>query len=290
MPVSGRAFIIIISAYLVTHFLSLSLAVDMRDAGEWTGLHHAVCQGRAGAVQTLLDAGAAVNIADQHGVTALHIAAAEDNVELFRLLLENKADPKMSVSRARNKLPGIRASNRNLPTVQADSRDSYGRSPLGLAMWEGNSEIVDLLLQKNQQREKVELTCEDTDVCELTACRPDGMSLLHVAAEKGYLKLMKELLSLKVNPNLRNAQGATPLTSAICNNQLACIQNLLDSGAKLSITDKTGASALHVAAKIGNVMAVTLLLNRGKENGRNIDINKCDHLGYTPAYYAINEG
>ncbi|KAF2368056.1 Ankyrin repeat-containing domain [Trinorchestia longiramus] len=188
--------------------------------------------------------------------------------------------------------------------LKVDARDSLGRTPLGVTMWAGHSPIVALL-----QHEKLQLTDEDknwshipseevglcivkcitdTGVCELTACRPDGFSLLHLAAQKGYPNMMHRLMSLKVNPDLPNNQGETPLFIAIKNNQLACVQQLLNAGTKLSRVDNRGGSALHVAAKMGNVTVVDMLLTTSESEERNVDVNKCDNIGYTPVYYAIN--
>ena len=48
-----------------------------------------------------------------------------------------------------------------------------------------------------------------------------------------------------------------------------------------------GGSALHVAAKMGNVTVVDMLLTASENQDRTIDVNKCDNIGYTPVYYAI---
>ncbi|KAK8372253.1 hypothetical protein O3P69_019885, partial [Scylla paramamosain] len=82
-----------------------------------------------------------------------------------------------------------------------------------------------------------------------------------------------------VSPDVRNNQGETPLFVAIRNNQLACVQQLINAGTRLNLVDNRGGSALHMAAKNGNV---TL------EEERNVDINRCNKIGYTPVYYAIN--
>ena len=77
-----------------------SIAVDMRDAGHWTALHHAVAENRVRSVGLLLQAGADLNIADPHGVTPLHVAAQKNNLDLFRELMEKGANPKLLVINA----------------------------------------------------------------------------------------------------------------------------------------------------------------------------------------------
>ena len=46
-------------------------------------------------------------------------------------------------------------------------------------------------------------------------------------------------------------------------------------------------SALHVAAKLGNVKAVDVLLNASECQDCIIDVNKCDYRDFTAVYYAI---
>lgn len=57
-----------------------------------TALHGAVWRGHVPAAQLLLEAGADVNIVDDHLMPALHLAAAENDSELVELLLRFGAD------------------------------------------------------------------------------------------------------------------------------------------------------------------------------------------------------
>lgn len=188
--------------------------------------------------------------------------------------------------------------------LTVDAGDRLGRTPLGLAMWAGHTSIVNTLLQ-----EKVALSSEDKDwrcisceevglsivrvveetaVCSLNASRDDGFTLLHLAAQNGYPNMMHRLLSLKMSTDVINNQGEPPLFVAIRSNQLACVQQLINAGTRLSIVDNRGGSALHMAAKNGNVTVIDMLLTTSELEERDIDFNRCDNIGYTPIYYAIN--
>ncbi|XP_042233704.1 uncharacterized protein LOC121873891 [Homarus americanus] len=185
-----------------------------------------------------------------------------------------------------------------------DSGDRLGRTPLGLAVWAGHTSIVNTLLQEKVSlseddkdwrsitREEVGLcivkVIEETAVCALDASRSDGFTLLHLAAQHGYPNMMHRLLSLKVSPDVKNNHGETPLFVAIRSNQLACVQQLINAGTRLSIMDNRGGSALHMAAKNGNVTVIDMLLTTSELEERDVDINRCDNIGYTPIYYAIN--
>ena len=91
-----------------------------------------------------------------------------------------------------------------------------------------------------------------------------------------------------MNPDLRNNQGETPLFVAIQSNQLACVQQLINAGTKLSIVDNRGGTTLHMAAKNGNVTVIDMLLTTSEHEERDIDINHTDNIGYTAVYYAIS--
>ncbi|XP_047483695.1 uncharacterized protein LOC125035380 isoform X1 [Penaeus chinensis] len=188
--------------------------------------------------------------------------------------------------------------------LAVSASDRLGRTPLGVAMWSGNTSIVNTLIQEKVSlteedkdwsaitREEVGLSIvkviEETAVCSLDACRTDGFTLLHLAAQNGYPNMMHRLLSLKLSPDVKNNQGETPLFVAIRSNQLACVQQLINAGTRLSIVDNRGGSALHMAAKKGNVTVIDMLLTTSELEERDIDINRCDNIGYTPIYYAIN--
>lgn len=101
-------------------------------------------------------------------------------------------------------------------------------------------------------------------------------------------KLLKYEMPFQLSPDVKNNQGETPLFVAIRSNQLACVQQLINAGTRLSIVDNRGGSALHMAAKKGNVTVIDMLLTTSELEERDIDINRCDNIGYTPIYYAIN--
>lgn len=95
-------------------------------------------------------------------------------------------------------------------------------------------------------------------------------------------------LFFQVSPDVKNNHGETPLFVAIRSNQLACVQQLINAGTRISLVDNRGGSALHTAAKNGNVTVIDMLLTTSELEERDVDINRSDNIGYTPIYYAIN--
>ncbi|MFO0071616.1 MAG: ankyrin repeat domain-containing protein, partial [Gemmatimonas sp.] len=85
----------------------------------------------------------------------------------------------------------------------------------------------------------------------------DGMTALHWAAERGDAAMAHLLLKAgaKVTPVTRNG-AYTPLHVAARAGSGAVVQALLAAGADPTIMTATGATALHLAAQAGDVVAV----------------------------------
>ena len=86
-------------------------------------MHSRVRWGRSGQVEDLLNAGCPVNLADEHGNTALIVAVQNDQVELVKLLIKRGAD----------------VNHQNLT----------GNTALHFAHTYGHKEIFDLLIASN---------------------------------------------------------------------------------------------------------------------------------------------
>lgn len=101
--------------------------------------------------------------------------------------------------------------------------------------------------------------------------------------------VVKALLDNKVNFNVAKADGQTPLFYAIASedfNTDAIVQLLLNHGVKVDHQDKTGKTALHLAAELMRPRKLALLLHHGADvnhldaKGRNALHNLCvgEHL------------
>jgi serine/threonine-protein kinase len=106
------------------------------------------------------------------------------------------------------------------------------------------------------------------------------MTALHVAANKGYAAVVRELLEKGAELNVRNNAGATPLHMA---DNAAVATLLLDKGAEVNAKDHNGETPLHHAANSGDVDLVRVLLHHGA------DVNARDDSGRTPLH-AANSG
>lgn len=79
----------------------------------------------------------------------------------------------------------------------------------------------------------------------------EGKTLLHAAAEKGYLSLAKQVLEAGVPIDKKTKEGKTPLFYAIKNNQYEMVQYLTERGAELSSDLKQYATDDRIIALFG---------------------------------------
>eukprot|EP01134_Creolimax_fragrantissima_P000569 CFRG0569T1 len=218
------------------------------DSTGYTALHHAVCSGRAGRVETIqamLDCGADVNVrADtrvQSKVTPLMLAAARGDVDVIDVLVAGGA------------------------TLTV--RDKLERTCLMFAAKNGHAHVLAYLLRKGV----------DPD-----ALDSSDNSALHYATAYGWVGCVRLLINEgKALPDVRNNWMTTPLALALKKNRLACASILLQltENVDVNIRDKEGtslftnvvhfyatdlanASELHDVAQLGMPWVLQRMLER----------------------------
>ena len=130
----------------------------------------------------------------------------------------------------------------------ADSKDSWGQTPLSHAATQGHSEVVQLLLT----RDDVDANSMDEDYC----------SPLSYATQNGNLEAMKLLLA-RDDIDVNSEDGyCSPLSYATENGNLEAMKLLLaQDNIKVNPEDKD-CSPLSYAAENGDLKAMKLLLAR----------------------------
>ncbi|XP_015875446.3 uncharacterized protein LOC107412234 [Ziziphus jujuba] len=94
---------------------------------------------------------------------------------------------------------------------------------------------------------------------------------------------VKVLLEHHANPNAETDDGITPLLSSVAAGSLACLELLIQAGAKVNV-NAGGATPLHIAADSGSVEIINCLLNVGA------DPNVTDEDGMKPILVAAARG
>ncbi|KAH0538071.1 hypothetical protein FGG08_005333 [Glutinoglossum americanum] len=158
-------------------------------------------------------------------------------------------------------------------SVEVDSKDSHGRTPLWWASRNGHKPVVKLLLDT----EKVDVDSKDNN----------SRTPLLRAAVNGQEAVMKLLLDTgKVDVDSKDNGGRTPLSWAALNGHEAVVKLLLDTRkVDVDSKDNNGRTPLLRAAVNGHEAIVKLLLDTEK-----VDANSKDNNGWTPLLRAAVNG
>lgn len=223
LPVLAKVVLGFVNIPLHDYLEASSAGIDDTDSFGRTALYWAASRGDYQSVKSLLIYGANVSIAEQTGLTALHIA---DSALVVRILLEFGA--------------------------KINKRDRWDRTPLHWACYQGKpTEVVQELLINGADIHAVRLSADS-----------DGIRLyaLHMATEHGYVDLVECLLDSGALIDVQTQPtGLTPLFLAVMGNKLDIIETLLKRGADVTVRNSAGETLLHAAAAFATSETIGLL-------------------------------
>lgn len=254
-----------------------------------TPLYLALLLNDTAVVETLLNAGADVNVINELNES-----------HLYRVLSKNLAAVKALVEK------GITDNNLNA---------SMGCLLLHIAVKEKDLSIIERLL--------------NAGVNINSTVNHNKQTALHIAVEVGDINIIRYLLSKDANLNVRDEQGQLPLhyatqadvinillahgadinavirkeevgisfdllmpqegknilhkIAALKGDHVEIIELLLEKGIDIYARDKEGRQAIHEAVRIGNIEIIKLLLQRG------LDINSVDSANNTPMHVLLGD-
>ncbi|KAL1520506.1 hypothetical protein AB1Y20_022085 [Prymnesium parvum] len=114
------------------------------------------------------------------------------------------------------------------------------------------------------------------------AVNDGGLSPLHLACREGHAPLVALLLRAAAPPTLLSSAGAPPLhVAAEAPRGLPALRLLVGGGAPLAMRDDRRQTALHTAARSGNVGAMEVLLQAG------LDVELRDRWHRTALHWAV---
>ncbi len=102
---------------------------------------------------------------------------------------------------------------------------------------------------------------------------------IHRHAADGNKNVLTELISKNINPDIKDADGSTPLILAAANGHTEIVDRLLQFGADVNAADLIGRTPLMHAIIKGQTKIVELILKKSKSG---IDLNSADSNGLTP--------
>ncbi|XP_071098541.1 ankyrin-1-like [Haliotis cracherodii] len=121
---------------------------------------------------------------------------------------------------------------------------------------------------------------------DVNAFNSNGFAPLHLAAENGYVGMLKVLLDSNncfINPR-SHKDRSTPLHVAVKNDHTDAVKLLLRHECDVNSKDVAGRSPVHLACETGNTTVLKHLLSKGG------DANIQDQKGNTPLHYAAWRG
>lgn len=147
--------------------------------------------------------------------------------------------------------------------------NALGVSPLHCAVYQGNDEMVEFLLEKGANG---------------NATTADGQTPLHIASQRGHRKCMKLLFAQKVDLHIVDHSGAPCLHAAVGTaTDESTVPLLVKHKVDLNFQNpKDGNTALHLAVQCRRPRIILFLL----EKGASIDI--ANDEGFTPLQMAAN--
>ncbi|KAL4029128.1 hypothetical protein IC575_012349 [Cucumis melo] len=219
--------------------------------------------------------GTVADIKDANKRGALHFAAREGKTEVCKFLIEElKLD--VDTRDEDGETPLIHAARQGHtdtakylverganPAIASD----LGATALHHSAGIGNIELLNFLLSRGPD----------------VNSQSDAGTPLIWAAGHAQQEAVKLLLEHHANPNAETDDDITPLLSAVAAGSLACLDLLIQAGAKVNIT-AGGATPLHIAADSGNLEIINSLLQAGA------DPNATDEDGLKPIQVAAARG
>ena len=151
--------------------------------------------------------------------------------------------------------------------VEKNTVTNWGRTALWYAAWDGNLEIMHLLLDYGADKEKTN--------------KKPGKTPLYIASYKGHLPIVQLLLEQGADMEKADCYGNTPLIVASWKGHIEVARYLLEQGVDRDKASSNGWTPLHTAAFHGHLELSKLLMVYGADlNTEDEDGNLPIDMGY----------
>lgn len=246
--------------------------VDQNDA---TVLLQAAAFGGTAVVKQLLTAGADIGSTDSSGQNALQIAIQHQQVDAVAVLLEFGADLAHQDKYGRNALwyaadgfvvdaqPGLRTEAASEKMMMAGKilalilrQSQFHKQPeaLQVADHQGHRAIERCVIRHSMTCLTL-LTRHGHGALLANHTSRDGNTLLMLAARSGQIRLVRQLLGMGIDLDVRNQQGNSALMLAARRGHLEVVKRLLQAGANPFPRNRQKLDAAELAERGGHQIA-----------------------------------
>ncbi|XP_013417053.1 protein phosphatase 1 regulatory subunit 12A isoform X10 [Lingula anatina] len=218
----------------VQHLLEKGADINTANVDGLTALHQACIDDNYDMVEFLLEYGADVNVCDNEGWTPLHATASCGFVEIARLLLENGAN--VAACNNDGDLPFDLAEGDDMERLLEDEMDKNGIDAEAARQEEEQMMLADANQMLNNPR-----------LAKVKVHAKTGATPLHVAAAKGYLRVMSILLQAGMDIDAKDHDGWTPLHAAAHWGQEESCKILVENMCDMEARNNSGQTVFDVA-------------------------------------------
>lgn len=263
-------------AQAIEHIIKSGCGVNIVDNQGRSALHLAVEKGNAAMVTALISQGADIEAFTTDGYSPLMVAGRHGKPEAIAALIEAGARVSLSNDKQQTALHfsvggGCPRCVQQLLSARAkiNYKDTESNTALILAAKLANPDITAMLLN-----ERANPNIKDAL----------GKTALHWAAETGADEVVRVLMAGGVDAEIQDKAGHTPFVKALTNNRPCSLQQLVDAGCDRTGLDGLNGTALCLATLKGYEDCVHILLRAGE------DPDVVCFVGLTAVIAAASEG
>lgn len=205
-------------------FMKKGIDINYSD-DSWTLIHYAARKGKVNYVKELVKIGFDINQKTKDAYSPLFLAAYNNNYEVVKYIIKEINEEIVKQD--------YRFQNLISDSFYFETKLLINNEEAFTHLFKKFQSLEESIKRnKNLNREVIK-----KEKLLLRFKNEEGKTLLHIASEIGYAKLVEELLDLGFNANEIGVSGQSPIFFALKNNHFGCADILIDNGAEIQLLD-----------------------------------------------------